>query len=63
MTTTRTATPRPEFRRIKAIELTPQSVASDVAITDDELHAAYDEHKSQYVTPGKRSAADPVRPR
>ncbi len=46
----------PEYRRIKAIELSPQSVASDVAITGDELHAAYDEHKSQYVTPGKRSA-------
>jgi peptidyl-prolyl cis-trans isomerase D len=46
----------PEFRRIKAIELSPQSVASDVAITDAELHAAYDEHKSEYVTPGKRSA-------
>jgi peptidyl-prolyl cis-trans isomerase D len=46
----------PEFRRIKAIELSPQSVASDVAITDGELHAAYDEHKSEYVTPGKRSA-------
>ena len=46
----------PEYRRIKAIELSPQSVASDVAISDDELRAAYDEHKSQYITPGKRSA-------
>jgi peptidyl-prolyl cis-trans isomerase D len=46
----------PEFRRIKAIELSPQSVAADVAVTDAELHAAYDEHRSQYATPGKRSA-------
>jgi peptidyl-prolyl cis-trans isomerase D len=46
----------PEFRRIKAIELSPQSVASDITITDDELRAAYEEHKSEYVTPGKRSA-------
>ncbi|HEX2939938.1 MAG TPA: peptidylprolyl isomerase, partial [Rhodopila sp.] len=46
----------PEFRRIKAIELTPQSLESDVKITDAELHAAYDEHKSDYLIPPKRSA-------
>ena len=46
----------PEYRRIKAIELSPQTVASDVTVTDDELRAEYDEHKSDYVTQGKRSA-------
>ncbi len=46
----------PEFRRIKAVELSPQSLASEITITDDELRAAYDENKSQYVTPAKRSA-------
>lgn len=46
----------PEFRRIKAIELTPQSLESDVKITDEELHAAYDEHKAEYIIPAKRSA-------
>jgi peptidyl-prolyl cis-trans isomerase D len=46
----------PEFRRIKAIELSPQSLASEIAVTDDELHAAYDEHKSEYQTEEKRSA-------
>lgn len=46
----------PEFRRIKAIELSPQSLASEIAVTDDELHAAYDGRKAEYVTPEKRSA-------
>jgi len=46
----------PEFHRIKAIELTPQSVASEITVTDDELRAAYDERKSDYITPAKRSA-------
>jgi peptidyl-prolyl cis-trans isomerase D len=46
----------PEYRRIKAIELSPQSLSSEVTVTDAELHTAYDEQKSQYVTPEKRSA-------
>jgi peptidyl-prolyl cis-trans isomerase D len=46
----------PEFRRIKAIELTPQSVGSEIAVTDDDLHAAYDERKSEYQAREKRSA-------
>ena len=46
----------PEYRRIKAIELSPQSLASEITVTDDELRAAYDEHKADYVTPEKRSA-------
>jgi peptidyl-prolyl cis-trans isomerase D len=46
----------PEFRRIKAIELSPQSLGSQITVTDDELHTAYDERKAQYQTPEKRSA-------
>ena len=46
----------PEYRRIKAVELSPQSLASDITVSDDELRLAYDERKSDYVTPGKRSA-------
>jgi peptidyl-prolyl cis-trans isomerase D len=46
----------PEYRRVKAIELSPQSLSSEITVTDDELHTAYDEHKSEYVTPEKRSA-------
>ena len=46
----------PEFRRIKAIELSPQSLGSQISVTDAELHAAYDERKTDYQTPEKRSA-------
>ena len=46
----------PEYRRIKAIELSPQSLSSEITITDEELHSAYEEHKAEYVTPEKRSA-------
>jgi peptidyl-prolyl cis-trans isomerase D len=46
----------PEFRRIKAIELSPQSLASEITITDADLQAAYDEHKSEYQTRETRSA-------
>ncbi len=46
----------PEFRRIKAVELSPQSLSSEITVTDDELRAAYDQRKAQYQTPGKRSA-------
>jgi peptidyl-prolyl cis-trans isomerase D len=46
----------PEFRRIKAIVLSPQTLAKDIPITDDDLRAAYDQHKAQYVKPEKRSA-------
>jgi peptidyl-prolyl cis-trans isomerase D len=46
----------PEYRRIKAIELSPQSLSSEVTVTDEELQTAYDEHKAEYVTPEKRSA-------
>jgi peptidyl-prolyl cis-trans isomerase D len=46
----------PEFRRIDAIELSPQSLASEIAVTDDELHAAYEERKAEFQTEEKRSA-------
>jgi len=46
----------PEFRRIKAIELSPQSLGSEISVTDDELHTAYDERKAEYQVPEKRSA-------
>lgn len=46
----------PEYRRIKAIELTPQSLGADIKVSGEELQTAYDEQKAQYVTPEKRSA-------
>ena len=46
----------PEFRRIKAVVLSPQTLAKDIPITDADLHAAYDQHQAEYVKPEKRSA-------
>ncbi len=46
----------PEYRRIKAVELSPESLASEVSVTDADLHAYYDQHRSDYVTEAKRSA-------
>ena len=46
----------PEYRRIKAVILSPKSVATEIPVTDEELHAAYERAKARYVTPEKRSA-------
>lgn len=46
----------PEYRRIKAIEISPDSLAPDINITDGELRSYYDEHKSEYTTQARRSA-------
>ena len=46
----------PEFRRIKAVVLSPQTLAKDITITDADLQAAYEQHKAEYVKPPKRSA-------
>jgi peptidyl-prolyl cis-trans isomerase D len=46
----------PEFRRIKAIVLSPQTLAKDIPINDPDLRAAYEQHQSDYVKPEKRSA-------
>lgn len=45
----------PEFRRIKAIILTPETIAKGLTASDEELHAWYDAHKSQFVQPERRS--------
>ena len=46
----------PEYRRIKAIELSPESLAKEIAVSDADLKAAYDQHRADYVTEAKRSA-------
>lgn len=46
----------PEYRRIKAIVLSPETLAKDIPISDADLHAAYQQHLSDYVKPEKRSA-------
>lgn len=45
----------PAMRRIRAIILSPQTLAQDIPITDQELHTAYEQQKRAYVTPAKRS--------
>jgi peptidyl-prolyl cis-trans isomerase D len=46
----------PEYRRLKAIELSPQSLGSEIAVSDEDLQKAYDERKADYTTPETRSA-------
>ncbi len=46
----------PEYRRIKAVVLSPQTLARDIPVSDADLQAAYQQHKADYVKPEKRSA-------
>jgi peptidyl-prolyl cis-trans isomerase D len=46
----------PELRRIKAVVLSPETVGRDIAVTEDEIKAAYEQRRAQFVTPEKRSA-------
>jgi peptidyl-prolyl cis-trans isomerase D len=45
----------PEYRKIKAAVLSPQTLAKDIEISDADLQTAYDQRKADYVTVGKRS--------
>ena len=45
----------PEYRKIKAVVLSPETLAKDIPITDADLRAAYDARKAQYVKPERRS--------
>lgn len=45
----------PEYRRIKAVVLSPETLAKDIPITEADLRAAYDARKAQYVKPERRS--------
>jgi peptidyl-prolyl cis-trans isomerase D len=45
----------PEFRRIKAVVLAPQTIAKDVPVTDEELHKLYDQHTDEFVVAARRS--------
>lgn len=46
----------PAMRRIKLIVLAPSELEKDMTVTNAELQAEYQQLKSQYVTPPKRSA-------
>lgn len=45
----------PEYRRVKAVVLSAETVASDVPVSEDDLKAAWEQRKSEYLTPEKRS--------
>jgi peptidyl-prolyl cis-trans isomerase D len=45
----------PEYRRISAIVLAPETLASEIQISDDDLKTAYDQHKAEYSKPERRS--------
>ena len=45
----------PEYRRIKAVVLAPETVAKAIPVSDAELHAAYDQHKAEFNQPERRS--------
>ncbi len=52
----------PEYRRIKTVVLSPQTVAKDVPVSDQDIAAYYEAHKAQYDVPEKRSADIVVAP-
>ena len=46
----------PEYRRVKLAILSAKSLEREIAITDEEIQAAYDRTRASYITPDKRSA-------
>jgi peptidyl-prolyl cis-trans isomerase D len=45
----------PEYRRIKAVVLSPETIAKDVPVSNEELHTAYEQHESEFSMPERRS--------
>ena len=45
----------PEYRHIKAVILSPDSIGRSLTVSDADLHAWFDAHKADYVSPEKRS--------
>jgi peptidyl-prolyl cis-trans isomerase D len=45
----------PEYRRITAVILTPETIAKGMSVSDADLRAWYDSHKGFFVQPGTRS--------
>ena len=52
----------PEMRRIKAVILSPESIAQDVEVSDDEMHTYYEQHKNEYQKAEQRSVQVIVAP-
>lgn len=45
----------PEYRRVKLVVLSPDTVAGDISIAEDDIRAAYEAHKAEYVVTEKRT--------
>jgi peptidyl-prolyl cis-trans isomerase D len=45
----------PEMRRIKAVILSPETIARDVDVGEDELRSYYEQHKAEFEKPEQRS--------
>ena len=47
---------RPEYRRIKAVILAPQTLQNEIEVADADILAAYEARRTEFVTPEKRTA-------
>ncbi len=45
----------PEYRRVKAVILSPETLAPEVQVSDDDLRAAYEQRRASFGDPEKRS--------
>ena len=45
----------PEFRALTILRLSPEDVAKDIQVSDEELRAAFDEREDEFGTPERRS--------
>ncbi len=45
----------PEYRRVKLVVLSPDTIGRGLKLTDADLHAWYDAHKAEFQAPEKRS--------
>lgn len=45
----------PEYRRIKAVILSAETLARGIEVSDEDLRAYYDQHRTEFVSPEKRS--------
>lgn len=47
---------KPEYRRIKAVILAPQTLQGEIEVSDADILAAYEARRTEFVTPEKRTA-------
>jgi len=45
----------PEYRRIKAIELSPRTLAGEITVSDEDLRTTFERYRANYVPEAKRS--------